>query len=157
MIIGVLNQKGGVGKTTIAINLAAVYAETSRVLLVDADPQASSLAWSSARERDPLFPVVGMAKPSLHRDLPDIARDYDMVLIDGAPPVERSQQSFRISIPVLFQHRPGRLLSRKANAARSCATRGRLLAAVAAPSWARLSSEKKSRRRRVRFLLRIGG
>jgi chromosome partitioning protein len=64
MIIGVLNQKGGVGKTTIAINLAAVYAETSRVLLVDADPQASSLAWSSARERDPLFPVVGMAKPS---------------------------------------------------------------------------------------------
>ena len=88
MIIGVLNQKGGVGKTTIAVNLAAVFAKGGRrVLLVDADPQGSSLAWSSAREADPLFPVVGMAKPTLHKDLPEIARDYDVVVIDGAPRV----------------------------------------------------------------------
>lgn len=88
MILGVLSQKGGVGKTTLAINLAAVFAKSGlRTLLVDADPQGSSLAWSSARELEPLFPVVGMAKPTLHRDLPEIAKDYDMVLLDGAPRV----------------------------------------------------------------------
>ncbi|WP_333630728.1 ParA family partition ATPase [Agrobacterium cavarae] len=88
MIIGVLSQKGGVGKTTIAVNLAATFAKSgARVLLVDADPQGSALQWSAARDADPLFSVVGMAKATLHRELPDIAKDYNLVVIDGAPRV----------------------------------------------------------------------
>ncbi len=88
MIIGVLNQKGGAGKTTLSLNLAAYFASNNlRTLLVDADPQASALMWSSAREAEPLFPVIGMAKPTLHKDLPSVAGDYNITIIDGAPRV----------------------------------------------------------------------
>jgi chromosome partitioning protein len=68
--------------------LASTLAKSGlRILLVDADPQASAMAWSSTREIEPLFPVVGMAKPSLHRDLPRLAADYDVTIVDGAPRV----------------------------------------------------------------------
>lgn len=94
MIIGVLQQKGGVGKTTLALNLAAAYAkEGLKVLLVDADPQGSSMAWSSVREAKPMFAVVGMAKPTLHKELPAVAADYDLVIIDGAPRVNELARS----------------------------------------------------------------
>lgn len=62
-VIGVLNQKGGVGKTTISVNLASELARRgNKVLLVDADPQGSALDWSEIREKEPLFPVAGYAR-----------------------------------------------------------------------------------------------
>jgi len=86
LIIAVINQKGGAGKTTIALNLAAAMAEAGgRVLVIDADPQQTAQDWAAVRETPPPFQVIGLAKPVLHRDLPKIAADYDHVVIDGAP------------------------------------------------------------------------
>ena len=86
MIIGILNRKGGVGKTSLSTNLAsALSLSGNRILLVDADPQESALDWQASREGETLFPVVGMAKPTLHKDIPELARNYNHILIDGPP------------------------------------------------------------------------
>jgi chromosome partitioning protein len=86
-VIALLNQKGGVGKTTLSIHIAAALAATGKVLLVDADPQGSALDWSAQRSAPPLFPVIGLPKPTLHREMPTISQGYDWVIIDGPPRV----------------------------------------------------------------------
>ena len=89
MIVALLNQKGGVGKTTLALHLAGAWAEKGkRALVVDADPQGSALDWSEQRSREGLprsFGVLGLARETLHRELPEIAAGYDRVVIDGPP------------------------------------------------------------------------
>lgn len=78
------NLKGGTGKTTTAVYLATALAKTGRTLLIDADPQGSSQSWASIAETFP-FPVISLAVPTIHRDLPEIAVGYDHVVIDTPP------------------------------------------------------------------------
>ena len=91
MIVALVNQKGGTGKTTLSLHLAGALAqEGERVTLVDADPQASALDWAEARHRHGLarrFATLGLPRETLHREASALARDADHVIIDGPPRV----------------------------------------------------------------------
>ena len=83
-IISILNQKGGVGKTTLSMHLArALQLQGANVTLVDSDPQGSARDWAAVCDDYPV-PVIGIDRPTIGRDLKIITKQ-DFIIIDGAP------------------------------------------------------------------------
>lgn len=84
MRAAIVNLKGGVGKSTTAVHVAAGLACRGRTLLVDSDPQGSTFSWSAAVEGWPI-PTVSAPSADLHKRLPELAAGYDHVVIDSPP------------------------------------------------------------------------
>lgn len=102
-IIVIANQKGGVGKSTIAMNLASTLSEnTAPVFLVDADPQGTLSSWSLARSHQVEQKIkhkrlLTMQKPlspsEIEETVPSLTKENDYVIIDCGPANDRAVRS----------------------------------------------------------------
>jgi len=89
-IIALVGNKGGAGKTTLAVNLAAGLARQDSVAVIDADPQGSALQWR-AIAGDASAPPVAAAEADLQRQAITLLQDYRWVVIDCPPSVHAPQ------------------------------------------------------------------
>src|SRR3984957_19362254 len=85
-VISFISQKGGVGKTTLAIHLAVAFAgQGKNIAIIDLDPQASSAEWKDFRD-DEMPGVIAIPSSRLPKVLQDIKKSgADVVILDTAP------------------------------------------------------------------------
>jgi chromosome partitioning protein len=84
--VAILSQKGGVGKTTLAIHLAVTaILKKKKTAIIDLDPQASVYGWWNGREVDnpDVISAQAVALPSITEEA--IRQKVDLMLIDTAP------------------------------------------------------------------------
>jgi len=99
LVFAVSNQKGGAGKTTLSMNLAAGLAKRGRALVVDADPQGSAGQWAGLASDERPFPVSVIAVAgNLAREVNRFRQDYDFVVIDCPPSVDAEATRLAMSV-----------------------------------------------------------
>ena len=92
MKLAIVNLKGGSGKTVSSVFLATVLSKRGRTLLVDCDPQGSTLSWAGAAEEDGAgeslpFAVMGLPVKDVHRRVRAFEGDYKHIVFDTPPGV----------------------------------------------------------------------
>jgi chromosome partitioning protein len=80
--------------------LASALHRQGRTLAIDADPQGSLMAWSAGGELP--FTVVSMPAPQIHRQIKDLAADYDHVVIDTPPGEMSITRSAILAVPLVL-------------------------------------------------------
>jgi len=103
-IIGLINQKGGVSKSTTSIHLAYWLSvkKNKKVLLVDADSQKSSSQWIDGMDKE--IPVSILQSPDeILEQLPDLSRNYEYVIVDGPASLSEATRAilFRCDVAVI--------------------------------------------------------
>ena len=89
-VIALVGNKGGAGKTTLTVNLAVGLGRSSRVAILDTDPQGSSAQWRTMADDKTVPPVVS-ASDHLVGQVRDLAEHYDYLVVDCPPYVQAPQ------------------------------------------------------------------
>lgn len=98
-VIAVSNLKGGTGKTTLTMNVAAGLAQRGRTLVVDTDPQGSALQWAGLAPDERPFPVsVITLAGNLAREIANFRNDYQYLVIDCPPTVASDASHLAMSV-----------------------------------------------------------
>lgn len=85
MIISILNQKGGTGKTTLSVNISREYTTRGMsTLLVDSDSQGSAQRWHERSGGD-LIDMTCLPMTTLDKDVVKFKNRYERIIIDGVP------------------------------------------------------------------------